>query len=80
MKNPPKNEPNQLTEAAMSIEPRLREFANALNRHQNGWQMTGSGSAFFKRCASEQAAIESAAALKSLDCWTATAQAVGGWA
>jgi len=80
MKNPPKNEPNELTEAAMSIEPRLREFANALNSHQSGWQMTGSGSAFFKRCDTEQAAVASAAELSGMKCWTATAQAVGGWA
>ena len=39
--------PNHLTEAAMRIEPRLRAFANALISHQAGWQMTGSGSAFF---------------------------------
>jgi 4-diphosphocytidyl-2-C-methyl-D-erythritol kinase len=80
MKKPPKNEPNQLTEAAMSIEPRLREFANALNSHQNGWQMTGSGSAFFKRCDSAQSAVATAAELSGMKCWTASAQAVGGWA
>jgi 4-diphosphocytidyl-2-C-methyl-D-erythritol kinase len=80
MKNPPKNESNQLTEAAMSIEPRVREFANALNSHQDGWQMTGSGSAFFKRCAGEHDAKETVARLKSLKCWTAIAQSVGGWA
>jgi len=79
MKNPPTTSANHLTEAAMSIEPRLREFANALNSHQNGWQMTGSGSAFFLRCAGEQAAHETVAGLKSLKCWTAIAQAVGGW-
>ncbi|MFI5168677.1 MAG: 4-(cytidine 5'-diphospho)-2-C-methyl-D-erythritol kinase, partial [Thermoanaerobaculales bacterium] len=44
MEQPPENSPNQLTEAAMSIEPRLREFANALNSQERGWQMTGSGS------------------------------------
>jgi len=79
MHNPPKTEPNQLTEAAMSIEPRVREFANALNSHQDGWQMTGSGSAFFKRCADGQDAKETVARLKSLKCWTAIAQSVGGW-
>jgi 4-diphosphocytidyl-2-C-methyl-D-erythritol kinase len=78
--NPPKNEPNQLTEAAMSIEPKLSEFANALNSHQHGWQMTGSGSAFFKPCESEQGATETVARLKSLKCWTAIAQTVSGWA
>jgi 4-diphosphocytidyl-2-C-methyl-D-erythritol kinase len=80
MKNPPKNESNQLTEAAMSIEPRVREFANSLNSHQDGWEMTGSGSAFFKRCAGEQDARETEASLRSLRCWTAIAQSVGGWA
>jgi 4-diphosphocytidyl-2-C-methyl-D-erythritol kinase len=79
IKKPPKNSPNQLTEAAMSIEPRLREFANVLNSHERGWQMTGSGSAFFLRCAGEKPAGEAVAELKSLKCWTAIAQAVGAW-
>jgi 4-diphosphocytidyl-2-C-methyl-D-erythritol kinase len=83
---PGAGEPNHLTQAAMSIEPRLKVFANALNSHQPGWQMTGSGSAFFLRCAGEQEAqdaqeaIENAAGLKSLKCWTAIAQTVGAWA
>ena len=82
MENPDASEPNQLTEAAMRIEPRLKEFAHALNSHDasNRWQMTGSGSAFFLRCAGEQAARERAAELKSLKCWTAIAQTVGPWA
>jgi 4-diphosphocytidyl-2-C-methyl-D-erythritol kinase len=79
MEQPPEDSPNQLTEAAMSIEPRLREFANALNSQERGWQMTGSGSAFFLRCAGEQAARETVAGLKSLKCWTAVTQTVGGW-
>jgi 4-diphosphocytidyl-2-C-methyl-D-erythritol kinase len=79
MQNPHANAPNHLTEAAMRIEPRLKEFANVLNSHQSGWQMTGSGSAFFLRCAGEQAALESAAELRSLKCWTAIAQTVGAW-
>ncbi len=74
------NPPNQLTKAAMRIEPRLQEFANGLNRLGPGWQMTGSGSAFFRRAAGEQAARESAGELKSLKCWTAVAQTVGAWA
>ena len=69
--------PNHLTRAAMSIEPRLQEFANALNSHGYGWQMTGSGSAFFFRCASEQEAKQQTARLKG---WTAVAQSVGAWA
>jgi 4-diphosphocytidyl-2-C-methyl-D-erythritol kinase len=79
IKKPPKDSPNQLTEAAMSIEPGLREFANVLNSHERGWQMTGSGSAFFLRCAGEKPAGEAVAELKSLKCWTAIAQAVGAW-
>jgi 4-diphosphocytidyl-2-C-methyl-D-erythritol kinase len=80
MENTPLAGLNHLTEAAMRIEPRLKEFANALNSRQHGWQMTGSGSAFFQRCAGEQAALESAAELKSLKCWTAIAQTVSAWA
>jgi 4-diphosphocytidyl-2-C-methyl-D-erythritol kinase len=75
------SEPNQLTQAAMRIEPRLKEFANALNRgKKHAWQMTGSGSAFFLRCSDEHAAHEITAELKSLKCWTAIAQTVGAWA
>jgi 4-diphosphocytidyl-2-C-methyl-D-erythritol kinase len=73
-------DPNHLTEAAMHIEPSLRDFANALNSVQSGWQMTGSGSAFFRPSADEQAARTTAAQLKSLSCWTAVAQTVGSWA
>jgi 4-diphosphocytidyl-2-C-methyl-D-erythritol kinase len=84
MNKPPENLPNQLAEAAMSIEPGLREFANVLNSHEPGWQMTGSGSAFFLRCPGEQGAGEQGAhdavgRLKSLKCWTAIAQSVGAW-
>ncbi|MHB8613240.1 MAG: 4-(cytidine 5'-diphospho)-2-C-methyl-D-erythritol kinase [Candidatus Dormibacteraceae bacterium] len=71
--------PNHLTEAAMRIEPRLQEFANALNIHQDGWQMTGSGSAFFATSTHEDAARKVAAQLKSLSCWTAIAHTVGPW-
>jgi 4-diphosphocytidyl-2-C-methyl-D-erythritol kinase len=80
MEKPPANSPNHLTEAATSIEPRLKEFANTLNSHQHGWQMTGSGSAFFIRCSGEQVARERAGELKSLKCWTAVGQTVGPWA
>jgi 4-diphosphocytidyl-2-C-methyl-D-erythritol kinase len=78
--------PNHLTHAAMSIEPRLQEFANALNNtgagraqgaFSNRWQMTGSGSAFFCHCADEASARNITAELK---CWTAVAQAIGPWA
>jgi 4-diphosphocytidyl-2-C-methyl-D-erythritol kinase len=69
--------PNQLTKAAMRIEPRLREFANALNNESNQWQMTGSGSAFFRRAADED---EARNAIKHLKTWTAVAHAIGPWA
>jgi len=77
MGNPRSSEANQLTQAAMSIQPRLKEFANALNSDQeHPWQMTGSGSAFFLRCAGED---EARLATSRLKCWTAVAQAVGPW-
>jgi 4-diphosphocytidyl-2-C-methyl-D-erythritol kinase len=76
----PGDPPNHLTSAAMHIEPTLHEFANALNSLGAGWQMTGSGSAFFRRCTDEQSARECADKLVSLKCWTAVAQAVGPWA
>jgi 4-diphosphocytidyl-2-C-methyl-D-erythritol kinase len=69
--------PNHLTNAAMRIEPRLKEFANALNSESPSWQMTGSGSAFFLRCADENEARTATAKLK---CWTAVAQSIGAWA
>jgi 4-diphosphocytidyl-2-C-methyl-D-erythritol kinase len=69
--------PNQLTNAAMRIEPRLQEFANALNKESKNWQMTGSGSAFFRTAAGETEARTAAGQLK---CWTAVAHSVGPWA
>ncbi len=66
--------PNHLSRAACRVEPRLRDFAARLGHE---WQMTGSGSAFFKRCADERAAQDAAAVL---DCWTAVTHAVGAWA
>jgi 4-diphosphocytidyl-2C-methyl-D-erythritol kinase len=68
--------PNHLTKAAMSIEPRLREFANALNKGKRNWQMTGSGSAFFRTAAGEKEADQ---AIKHLKCWTAVAHSLGPW-
>jgi 4-diphosphocytidyl-2-C-methyl-D-erythritol kinase len=69
--------PNHLTHAAMSIEPRLEEFANALNSTKTKWQMTGSGSAYFCHCADEPSARKITSELKG---WTAVAQAIGQWA
>jgi 4-diphosphocytidyl-2-C-methyl-D-erythritol kinase len=81
----PGDPPNHLTKAAMRIEPRLLEFANTLNSLAAGralgagstWQMTGSGSAFFKPCNDED---EARIATSKLKCWTAVAQAIGPWA
>ena len=65
--------PNHLRRAAASVAPQLEEFAARLGA---GWQMTGSGSAFFKGTRSEQEAREATA---NLECWTAVARAVGAW-
>jgi 4-diphosphocytidyl-2-C-methyl-D-erythritol kinase len=76
--NPGAGDANQLTQAAMTIEPGLKDFANALNSDKNRqWQMTGSGSAFFLRCADED---EARICTSRLKCWTAVAQAIGRWA
>jgi 4-diphosphocytidyl-2-C-methyl-D-erythritol kinase len=66
--------PNQLRRAAEKVEPRLEEFAKRLGA---GWQMTGSGSAFFRGFALREAAAQAAA---TLDCWTVVTRAVGGGA
>jgi 4-diphosphocytidyl-2-C-methyl-D-erythritol kinase len=66
--------PNQLTGAAAHAEPRLRDFAARLG---HGWQMTGSGSALFLRCADERSARQ---AIAKLDGWTAVTRSVGAWA
>lgn len=63
--------PNQLLRAAQAAEPRLVSFAAALGE---GWQMTGSGSAFFRACASR---LQAEAAVAGLECWTAVVQPVG---
>lgn len=62
--------PNQLRKAAEHVEPLLKEFARRLG---DGWQMTGSGSAFFKRTNNEQ---EARRAIASFDGWTAVTHAV----
>jgi 4-diphosphocytidyl-2-C-methyl-D-erythritol kinase len=66
--------PNELQRAAERADKRVRDFAERL---EGDWQMTGSGSAFFTRCASEEAAVKATA---SLDCWTAVTHSVGAWA
>jgi 4-diphosphocytidyl-2-C-methyl-D-erythritol kinase len=66
--------PNHLRRAATQVESRLEPFAKKLGP---GWQMTGSGSAFFTQLASRQ---EARRAATHLDCWTAVTNAVGAWA
>jgi 4-diphosphocytidyl-2-C-methyl-D-erythritol kinase len=65
--------PNELRNAAEHVEPRLREFAGGLGP---GWQMTGSGSAFFKAVPT---ATEAQKAVTGLDCWTTVAAGVSRW-
>jgi 4-diphosphocytidyl-2-C-methyl-D-erythritol kinase len=66
---------NQLTRAAVAVEPRLAGFVNKLE----GWRMTGSGSAFFKPCQDRQHAERAVEAIRGLDCWTAVAAPVPAW-
>jgi 4-diphosphocytidyl-2-C-methyl-D-erythritol kinase len=61
---------NQLRRAAGHVHKRVDEFAARLGA---GWQMTGSGSAFFRVCSGRDEAL---AATSKLDCWSAVAQAV----
>ena len=65
--------PNELLTAAERADSRVRDFAERLGRE---WRMTGSGSAFFRPCASREAGLDS---IKSLDCWTALTHSVGAW-
>ncbi|OLC28036.1 MAG: hypothetical protein AUG06_09585 [Actinobacteria bacterium 13_1_20CM_2_65_11] len=66
--------PNALQRAAEHVDPRVQDFAKRLGHE---WQMTGSGSAFFKRCASRD---EGLLAIHPLECWTALTHSVGAWA
>jgi 4-diphosphocytidyl-2-C-methyl-D-erythritol kinase len=66
--------PNELLQAAERADPRVQDFARRLG---HGWQMTGSGSAFFLRCAGREEGMK---AIESLDCWTTVTHAVGAWA
>ena len=65
--------PNHLRRAAEHVEPGLKQFAVKLGP---GWQMTGSGSAFYKRVNTQE---EGRQAIGKLDCWTAVSRAVGAW-
>jgi 4-diphosphocytidyl-2-C-methyl-D-erythritol kinase len=64
---------NHLRKAAAHVDARVNDFAERLG---NDWQMTGSGSAFFRRCAGEAAAQK---AIEKLDCWTAVTHSVEAW-
>jgi 4-diphosphocytidyl-2-C-methyl-D-erythritol kinase len=66
--------PNALRRAAERTDSRIKDFADSLGAE---WQMTGSGSAFFKRFATQQ---EAHRAVASLECWTAVTHSVGAWA
>jgi len=66
--------PNELRRAAEHADSRVRDFAERLGPD---WQMTGSGSAFFKRCAGREEGLN---AIESLDCWTTVTHSVGTWA
>lgn len=69
--------PNELRRAAEHVEPRLKEFARKLGA---GWQMTGSGSAFFKLASTEAEATQATKDIadKNTDnnCWTAVTRAI----
>ena len=64
---------NQLQRPATACEPRLAEFAARLGA---GWQMTGSGTAFFARLPGP---VEARRAAALLDCWHAIARPVRRW-
>lgn len=66
---------NQLTRAALEVEPRLAAFAEALGPD---WQMTGSGSAFFTARTTE-AEAEAVRTSAPAGVWSLTARAVGSW-
>lgn len=63
-----------LRQAAEHVEPRLKEFAQLLG---NGWQMTGSGSAFFRRVDTYE---EGRRAIAHLNCWKTVTRSVRRWA
>ena len=64
---------HDLRRAAEHVEPRLGEFARELG---DGWQLTGSGSAFFKTVDSEE---EGRKAIAELDCWKTVTRSVARW-
>jgi 4-diphosphocytidyl-2-C-methyl-D-erythritol kinase len=66
--------PNRLRRAAAHVDRRVDDFESKLGP---GWQMTGSGSAFFRACGDEG---EAAAQAGKLDCWTAVTHTAEAWA
>ena len=66
--------PNALRRAAERADSRIKDFADTLGP---GWEMTGSGSAFFTSWETQEEALR---AVASLDCWTAVTHSVGAWA
>ncbi len=66
--------PNELLRAAERADSRVKDFAERLGHE---WQMTGSGSAFFRRCTSQDEGLK---AIELLDCWTTVTHSVGAWA
>jgi 4-diphosphocytidyl-2C-methyl-D-erythritol kinase len=66
--------PNELQRAAIDLCPDLATFDEKLGA---GWQLTGSGSAWFKPCASRAAAEDAA---RKAPGWTVAACSVGRWA
>lgn len=65
--------PNDLRAAAERVNGSIKQFADRLG---DGWQMTGSGSAFFLPCPNR---TDAEAAARTLDCWTAVTYSVGAW-
>ena len=51
-------------------------YDKVVRRLGEGWQMTGSGSAFFRHCRTRQ---EAEGAVEGLGCWTAVARPVAAW-
>lgn len=60
--------PNELARAAQHVDGRVKDFAATLG---DGWRMTGSGSAFFRPIAPDDA--------PNIKKWSAVAHAVGPW-
>ena len=66
---------NELQRAAQHVDSRVGDFATSLGSE---WQMTGSGSAFYKPCASKE---EAETAVARIDhAWTAVTCAIGATA